>query len=120
MTDQFTTRMSKRFARQIAVLRAGIESMSDASERDAILSRFETLANDLAQGFPVLERVSLQQAQAELELERAREGRPLGDFVSLELPSDTDVAGLIEGSEPLTSGLRDTRQHEPELAHAGG
>lgn len=119
MTEQFTTRMTKRFARQIAVLRAGIEAMEDVNERAAILDRFETLASDLAMGFPVLEQVPRDVATAELEAARAREGLPLGDFVSLELPSDTDVSGLLADDEPQHSGFRDQRNHELEPAHAG-
>jgi hypothetical protein len=114
MTEQFTTRMTKRFSRQIAVLRAGIEAMDDANERSAILDRFEKLASDLAMGFPVLEQVPRDVAAAELAAERAREG----DLVRLELPSDADITGLLNDTERLTSSFRDNRNHEPETAHA--
>ncbi len=38
---------------------------------------------------------------------------------ALDLPSDTDVSGLIADDEPHLSGFRDQRNHELELAHAG-
>lgn len=95
--EQFTTRLSPRFARQLAVLRAGIEALANADERHAILSRFERLAGDLAMGFEVLEQVPLE--QADLEAERSRE-----------LPSDGDVEGLLTDAESVFSGARDNRR----------
>lgn len=83
MVEQFTTRLSPRFE----------------DERHAILSRFDRLASDLAQGFPVLEQVSLAVAQAELEAERSRE-----------LPSDGDVGGLLDDTESGFSADRDNRR----------
>lgn len=99
MSEQLTTRMAPRFASQLSTLRAGLSALSNEDERRALLERFERLAYDLSNGYPVLEQVPLSVAQAELEAERA-----------LELPSDTDVSGLLDDSESTFSGLRDNRE----------
>lgn len=97
MSDAVTTRMTARFARQLAILRAGIEALANEDERAAIRSRFERLASDLAMGFPVTEQVPL--SVAEFEAERARE-----------LPSDGDVEWLLTDAESIFSAERDVRR----------
>jgi hypothetical protein len=115
MSEPTTTRLAGEYRFALFQLRRAI---TNGESPEAVLDRVQDLADELMRGTAPLVQVPLSVAHAELEAERAREGAPLGDFVRLELPSDTDVSGLLTDDEPQLSGLRDNRQNL-ELAQAG-
>lgn len=115
MSEPTTTRLAGEYRLALFKLR---QAITNGESAEALLDHVQDLADELMRGTGPLVEVPLSVAQAELEAERARENAPLGDFVRLDLPSDTDVSGLIKDNEPHLSGLRDNRQH-PELARAG-
>lgn len=112
MSAEVTTRLAEPFRATLAALRRDISTMTDAPTATVLLDRVQDLADELIRGTAPLVQVPL--SAAELEATRAREGMPLGDFVRLpdtdtDLPSDTDVSGLVEDTEPVFSAARDNR-----------
>jgi hypothetical protein len=112
MKELMTSRLAERYRAALFALRRDIVRHSSHDTAELLLGRVQDLADELMRNTQPLVQVPLSVAQRELEDERAREGAPLGDFVSLELPSDTDVSGLLSDSEPIHSGLRDMRHPE--------
>jgi hypothetical protein len=95
VTTQPTTRIAPQYAAALKALRRDIGNdvagTINPAKAQLLLDRVQDLADELMRGTAPLVQVAVGE---------------------LELPSDVDVGGLLDDSEPMLSSMRDQRRPE--------